>query len=96
MRIVLFVFITGLLFVGCEEKKDDEKAYTTCEIVNSTAVLSENKERDERQCWTGGTHTDQGSASTWCTNKAKDWCSGYYSILGCTQTLTVKVSNDGC
>ncbi len=92
MRIVLFVFITGLLFVGCEEKKDDK--YTTCEIVSSTALLAENRERDENQCWTGGVQTDQDRALTWCRGKASDYCNAEYLI--CDQALGVRVSNDGC
>ncbi|OPX27182.1 MAG: hypothetical protein B1H07_02180 [Campylobacteraceae bacterium 4484_166] len=102
-KIVKYTFlniliVSSFLFVGCGSDDDkstyNKSTYTTCKITNSTALLAENRERDERQCWSDGSQTDKTKALTWCTNKAYDYCNAQYMI--CDQALSVQVSDKGC
>ena len=72
-----------LLIAGCVEENSDgssKSTYSSCAIIESSALFAADRANDLNQCWDGVDYKEKSLALNWCTQKVNTYIASRYTF----------------
>jgi len=93
---ILFIMGLSLSIISCgTENSDgsDATTYTSCSIIESSALFAGDRAKDVSQCWDGVNYKEKTLAQTWCAEKVNTYIGNEY-LFG--HSVVYQVSSTNC
>ncbi len=92
MKKVMFILLMSTLS-GCggtNSDGSDKSTYSSCKIIQSSALFASDREHDLSQCWnaSGNGYESQGNAMQWCASTVDSYMSERY-LMGHSVTYSI-------
>ncbi len=95
LTIALFA-VMAVTLTGCGENSDGSNpmTYSSCSIVDSNALLADNRAIDIQQCWDGVDIGEKAKAMDWCGKKVNSYLAKRYTVV--THDVQWQVASTNC